>query len=273
MEVLAGKVAVITGAAKGLGLSLATVLAEEGMRIVLADIDESGLAQAIRQVQEGGADALGVPTDVSDSSAVERLRDAACGRFGTVHLLCNNAGVGHGQPVTEPFDLASWERVFSINLYGVVRGVNTFLPLMLQQGEGHIVNTASRGGLLPFPNLGAYVPSKFALVAYSEMLQAELSRRGDSVKVTVLTPSGLRTPMLVNAYAAFEQREIKDEAEAEYRRALYANAVEPLDYARLVVQAVKQDVLYVNSHRTTLDLVRERTDRMAADMNKIGTVV
>jgi NAD(P)-dependent dehydrogenase (short-subunit alcohol dehydrogenase family) len=272
VEALNGKVAVITGAAKGLGLALATVLAEEGMRIVLADVDKTGLERAVEQFRDGGTEALGVPTDVADAAAIGRLRDAAFGRFDTVHVLCNNAGIGDGQPVCEPVDLARWERVFGVNFYGALHGVNAFLPRMLAQGEGHIVNTASRGGLLPLPDLGAYVPSKFALVAYSEMLRAELGRRDARVRVTVLTPSGLRTPMLINANAAFEQRPRKDQAEIEFRRALYANAVEPMDFARLALRAIKADALYVNSHGSTLKLVQERVDRMLADTVKIGTI-
>jgi NAD(P)-dependent dehydrogenase (short-subunit alcohol dehydrogenase family) len=272
MQVLTGKVAVITGAAKGLGFALATALAEEGTRLVLADIDEADLERAAGQLRDGGAEALSLPTDVSDSRAIEILRDFAYERFGTVHILCNNAGVAGGWSVSEPVDVARWEFVFGINFYGAVRGVNAFLPRMLEQGAGHIVNTASRGGLLPLPDLGAYVPSKFALVAYSEMLQTELARRNAGVDVTVLTPSGLRTPMLFNANAAFDQRAEKDPAEVEFRRALYANAVDPIDFARLAVRAIKADALYVNSHRATLDLVQKRTDRMLADTEAIGTV-
>ncbi len=273
MDDVTGKVAVITGAAKGLGFALATVLAEEGMRLVLADIDEAGLERAVGQFRDGGAEVLGVPTDVSDAGAIGRLRDSAFERFETVHVLCNNAGVGDGQAVSEPIDLARWECVFGVNFYGAVHGVNAFLPRMLEQGEGHIVNTASRGGLLPLADLGAYVPSKFALVAYSEMLQTELARRNAGVEVTVLTPSGLRTPMLLDTLAAFEQQEDSDPAQIEYLRTLYANAVEPIDFARLVVRAIKADALYVNSHRVTLDLVQKRVDRMLADTERIGTVV
>lgn len=273
MDDLTGKVAVITGAAKGLGFALATVLAEEGMRLVLADIDASGLEQAVGQLQDGGAEVLGVPTDVSDAAAIGRLRDSVFERFGTAHVLCNNAGIGDGQPVSEPIDMARWENVFGVNFYGVLYGVNAFLPRMLEQGEGHIVNTASRGGLLPLPDLGAYVPAKFALVAYSEMLQTELARRGAGVEVTVLTPSGLRTPMLLDTLAAFEQQEDIGPAQIEYLKALYANSVEPIDFARLVIRAIKADVLYVNSHRVTLDLVQKRVDRMLADTDRIGTVV
>jgi NAD(P)-dependent dehydrogenase (short-subunit alcohol dehydrogenase family) len=272
VDALTGKVAVITGAAKGLGFALATVLAEEGMRIVLADVDETGLERAVEQFRDGGTEVLGVPTDVADAAAIGRLRDSAFERFETVHVLCNNAGIGDGQPVCEPVDLERWERVFGVNFYGALHGVNAFLPRMLEQGQGHIVNTASRGGLLPLPDLGAYVPSKFALVAYSEMLQAELARRDAGVKVTVLTPSGLRTPMLLDTLAAFEQQADSDPAQIEYLRALHAKAVEPMDFARLAVRAIKADALYANSHRLTLELVQERVDRMVAGTDKIGTI-
>jgi NAD(P)-dependent dehydrogenase (short-subunit alcohol dehydrogenase family) len=174
--------------------------------------------------------------------------------------------------VSEPVDLDQWSSVFGINLFGAVRGVNAFLPAMLEQREGHIVNTASRAGLLPLPDLGAYVPSKFALVAYSEMLQAELARSSAGVGVTVLTPSGLRTPMLLNSFAAIEKMAAEDPTLAEYGQALLANAVEPDDFARLVIAAIKQDCLYVNSHAATLGLVQERVDRMLTATNKIGTV-
>jgi NAD(P)-dependent dehydrogenase (short-subunit alcohol dehydrogenase family) len=273
MDVLAGKVAVVTGAAKGLGFALATVFVEENMRVVLADVDETCLEQAVKQLEDGGAEVLGMATDVSDAHAIERLRDSAFERFDTVHVLCNNAGIGCGGSVAEPIDLALWERVFGINFYGAVHGVNAFLPRMLEQGEGHIVNSASRGGLLPLPDLGAYVPSKFALVAYSEMLQSELARRGAGVGVTVLTPSGLRTPMLLDTFAAFEQQEDIDPAQLEYLRTLHANAIEPVDFVRLVIRAIKEDALYVNSHRATLEFVQQRVDRMLVDAKKIGTVV
>src|SRR5258708_7036741 len=167
---LTGKVAVITGAAKGLGLALATVLAEEGMRLVLADIDASGLEQAVGQLQDSGAEVLGVPTDASDVGAIGRLRDSAFERFGTVHVLCNNAGIGDGQSVTEPIDMARWESVFAVNFYGVLYGVNAFLPRMLEQGEGHIVNPAPPRGLLPLPAPAPYTPSTLPLHPSSQTL-------------------------------------------------------------------------------------------------------
>jgi NAD(P)-dependent dehydrogenase (short-subunit alcohol dehydrogenase family) len=270
MESLSGKVAVVTGAARGFGLALATALAEEQMRVVLADNDAVALREAVASLHDH--EVLGVPTDVSDTEAVDRLRDQAFARFGTAHVLCNNAGVGGGGPVCEPVDLERFESLFGINFYGVIRGVNAFLPRMLEQGEGHIVNTASRGGLLPLANLGAYVPSKFALVAYTEMLHAELALRGSPVGVTVLTPSGLLTPLLLEPYEAFQAQEHKDPALAAYFEQLVAAAVDPLEFARLAVRAIKTKTLYVNSHRATLDSVQQRLDRMVADADSLGTI-
>jgi NAD(P)-dependent dehydrogenase (short-subunit alcohol dehydrogenase family) len=270
MELLRGKVAVVTGAARGLGLALATALAEEEMNVVLADRDEVELQNAVASLE--GRTVVGVPTDVSDTDAVDRLRDQAFERFGTVHVVCNNAGIGGGGPVCEPIELARFESLFDINFYGVLRGVNAFLPRMIEQGEGHIVNTASRGGLLPLPNLGAYVPAKFALVAYTEMLHEELALRESPVGVTVLTPSGLRTPALLEPYAAFQAQADKDPALEAYFTKLVDAAVEPIDFARLAVRAIKTNTLYVNSHRATLDAVRERVERMAADTDRLGTI-
>src|SRR5258706_10490209 len=133
MEILAGKVAVVTGAAKGFGFALAAALAEERMRLVLSDIDEPGLEQAVASLQSDGAEAFGVPTDVSDAGAVERLRDRAFQRFETVHVLCNNAGIGGGGSVCDPVDLGQWHSVFSVNFFGALHGVNAFLPRMLEQ--------------------------------------------------------------------------------------------------------------------------------------------
>lgn len=270
MESLSGKVAVVTGAARGFGLALATALSEEGARLVLADNDEMALKGAVASFDSDTV--LGVPTDVSDAEAICRLRVEAFERFGTVHVLCNNAGIGGGGPVCEPVDLAQWDSVFGINFFGVLRGVNAFLPRMLEQGEGHIVNTASRGGLLPLANLGAYVPAKFALVAYSEMLHEELALRDSPVGVTVLTPSGLRTPLLLDSYAAFQAQPDKDPELAVYFTKMFDAAVEPLDFARLAVRAIKTRTLYANSHRATLDSARERLDRMFTDQERLGTI-
>jgi NAD(P)-dependent dehydrogenase (short-subunit alcohol dehydrogenase family) len=148
MELAAGKVAVVTGAAGGIGLALAERFARSGMHVVLADVDEAALDAAAGTVAALGVETLAVPTDVSDEAAVQALAAAALERFGAAHVVCNNAGVATmADPWTGP--LSSWEWVVGVNLWGVIHGVRAFLPILVEQGEGHIVNTASIAGLLP----------------------------------------------------------------------------------------------------------------------------
>jgi NAD(P)-dependent dehydrogenase (short-subunit alcohol dehydrogenase family) len=271
MEVLKEKVAVVTGAARGFGFALAAALADEEMRVVLADIDESGLEAAVRRLTAAGAEAIGVPTDVADADAVVRLRDAAFERFETVHVLCNNAASGGGGSLCEPIDVAAWERVFAVDLVSVLHGLNAFLPRMLAQQEGHIVNVASRQGLVPSTNLGAYPPAKAALITLTEMLQAELAEREAAVGATVLTPGGIKTEALLSGLEAYGDRDEGDPMR-DFFTSRVAAAVEPAVFARLAVRAIREGALYVNSHRETLDWLRQRVDRMEADANRMGTV-
>jgi NADP-dependent 3-hydroxy acid dehydrogenase YdfG len=152
MDVLEDKVAVVTGGAAGLGLGMATAFAEEGMRVVLADIYEERVARAASCLSRAGHEAVGVATDVADAAAVARLRDAAFERFGAVHVLCDNAGIGLRGLVTEPIDTGAWCRVFDVDFFAILDALNGFLPGMLEQGEGHIVNTSSRQGLIAAPD-------------------------------------------------------------------------------------------------------------------------
>jgi NAD(P)-dependent dehydrogenase (short-subunit alcohol dehydrogenase family) len=267
---LEGKVAVVTGAGRGFGLALAEALAEEKMRLVLADIDEAALESAVVSLRATGAEAIGVPTNVADAAAITALRDAAFERFDTVHVLCNNAATGGGGPLYEPIDVSVWERVFAVNLHAVLHALNAFLPRMLEQREGHVVNTASRQGLMPTPHLSAYSPAKAALINLSEMLRLELAALGASVGVTVLTPGPIRTEALVGSLDVFERGELDDPVMHEFLASRVAAAVEPIDLARVVVRAVRADALYVNSHRETLVWSKERVDRMAADADRLG---
>jgi NAD(P)-dependent dehydrogenase (short-subunit alcohol dehydrogenase family) len=162
------------------------------MRVVLADIEEVALKQAEADLRASGADVLAVVTDVSSAESVEDLAAAAEAHFGAVHLVCNNAGVGGGGPMAT-LTHAQWEWVLGVNLWGVIHGISAFLPRMLAQGEGHIVNTASVAGLLSAPGMGPYCASKFAVVAISESLHLELSMQGSPVKVSVLCPGWVRT--------------------------------------------------------------------------------
>jgi NADP-dependent 3-hydroxy acid dehydrogenase YdfG len=148
MELRAGKVAVVTGAASGIGLALAERFARAGLDVVLADVEKEALRAAAKRIQALGVKSLAVTTDVSDETAVQALDDAAVDRFGAVHVVCNNAGVsGGGDPWFGP--ISSWRWAMGVNLWGVIHGIRAFLPVMVAQGEGHIVNTSSIAGLIP----------------------------------------------------------------------------------------------------------------------------
>jgi len=193
MQDLTGKVAVVTGAAEGIGKAIARKAAAEGMKLVLADIDAKALGALAGEFAAAGVEALAVRTDVADADQVDALADAAFGHYGAVHLLVNNAGVALAKSVweTTPRD---WEWVMGVNLYGVTNGLRAFVPRMLERGEaGHIVNTASVAGLLSMPALAAYNASKFAVVTVSEGLHHDLALRDAPIGVSVLCPSWVKT--------------------------------------------------------------------------------
>jgi NAD(P)-dependent dehydrogenase (short-subunit alcohol dehydrogenase family) len=193
---LAGKVAVVTGGASGIGLALARRAAKEGMKVALADIEEEALATAETGLRDAGATVFGVTTDVSNAGDVDALAERVLGRFGGVHLVCNNAGVGLTAPVWE-YTADDWEWVLGVNLFGVINGVRTFVPLMLDGGqEGHVVNTASVAGLTSQPGLGAYNVSKHGVVTLSETLYHDLALAAARVGVSVLCPGGTETAIL-----------------------------------------------------------------------------
>src|SRR5689334_1941764 len=176
MKDFAGKVAVVTGAASGIGRALADRCAQEGMKVVLADVEESALVRAADEFRATGAPILAVRTDVSKAEDVEALARKTVETFGGVHLLFNNAGVGAGTTAWET-SLRDWEWVLGVNLWGVIHGLRSFVPIMLSQGsEGHIVNTASIAGLVLGPGLAAYKVSKHGVISLSETLYGELQQ-------------------------------------------------------------------------------------------------
>jgi NAD(P)-dependent dehydrogenase (short-subunit alcohol dehydrogenase family) len=192
MQDFHGKVAVITGGASGIGLGMARRFAAEGMKLVLGDIEEPALRAAEADLAESGADVLGVPCDVARPEQMQALADAAMERHGAVHVFCNNAGIGAGGLSWEA-SLDTWRWVLDVNLWGPIHGVRTFVPLLLEQDDAHIVNTASVAGLVSAAGMGAYNVSKHGVVALSETLYHEMTLLGGAVKVHVLCPGWVNT--------------------------------------------------------------------------------
>ena len=192
-------VAVITGAASGIGRGMAERFAAEGMAVVLADIEKEPLANLEADLRAKGATVLAVRTDVSNAEDVENLAVQTLNAFGAVHILCNNAGVVCSRPIWE-HTVDDWEWVLGVNLWGVIHGIRTFVPRMLaQKTECHIVNTASILGLVRGPGEGIYKASKHAVIALSETLADELAQKGSQIQVHVLCPGWVRTGILDSA--------------------------------------------------------------------------
>ena len=251
MEDLQGKVAVITGGASGIGRAVADKAAAEGMRIVLGDIESGPLKLAVDDLTSTGAEVLGVVTDVSDRASVEALRDAALERFGAVHLVHNNAGIGIGGPIWEVTE-EDWRWILGVNLWGVIHGVATFTPLLLEQGEGHIVNTASIAGLIVAPFLGPYNATKQAVVAISETLFKDLQTVAAPVGVSVLCPGFVQTRIAESERNRPEWAPDRDVEGAEELRGVVQDMVDggiaPTTVADRVIDAVRTNTFYILTH-------------------------
>lgn len=194
MDSFDGKTAVVTGGASGIGLALAEAFGERGAKVVIADVEEDALNSALGRLKTAGVEAIAVPTDVSDAAAVDRLAKEAVAAYGAVHVVCNNAGVGPGG-VTWEIPSEVWRWVLDVDLWGVVNGIRSFVPSFVEQGEGHVVNTASVAGLLASPGMAPYSAAKHAVVGLSVSLRKDLQLAGSPVGVTVLCPSFTRTRM------------------------------------------------------------------------------
>jgi NAD(P)-dependent dehydrogenase (short-subunit alcohol dehydrogenase family) len=278
VDALAGRVAVITGGASGIGLAMAKRFADEGMRIVLADVERPVLARAGDELAAAGVDVLAVPTDVSLEEDVEALAATTLEHFGDVHLVCNNAGVGsRGLPIAElPLEDFAW--VVAVNLFGVVHGIRAFLPRLRANGVGHIVNTASMSGLYHLPRMGPYNASKAAVVALSETLRFELDAEGSGVGVSVLCPSWVRTNISTSdrnrperyAYTlGTDQMAEAAEYKAKRRQQLATIALDPPAIAEQVCDAVKTDRFYVLTHPESIPPFEDRVRRIVAGENPV----
>ncbi|HCV35748.1 MAG: SDR family NAD(P)-dependent oxidoreductase [Acidimicrobiales bacterium] len=269
MQELEGRVAVVTGAASGIGLAMTEAFVAQGMRVVMADVEEDVLSAQATRLEAGGAPVLGVLCDVTDPAAVKALADATIDNFGGVHVLCNNAGVGPSGPMLETTP-TEWQWLVSVNVLGVAYGVTTFAPLMVEAGEGHIVNTASQAGLMTTVRLGMYCASKHAVVGLSESLYRELE--DTPVGVSCLCPELVLTNIFSSQRNRPDWVEVAGEEPAgmpnpEILEYLATHGIDASNVADAVVDAVKAERFWVFTHDVTLPEAMRRFEDLQAGRN------
>lgn len=266
MRDLNGRTAVVTGGASGIGRALVERFAAEGMRVVVSDVDDAGIAAAVEAVTGLGGEAIGVRTDVSRREDVEALATAAVEAFGAVNVVCNNAGVVVGGRVEELTE-EEWRWVVEVDLWGPVHGVRAFLPLLEAHGDGHIVSTSSTSGLgAPVFN-GPYSAAKAGVIALMETVRRELDDRGSSVGASVLCPGPVATPLIERSTVAAGAL-VDRSATAEGRRfdetsgTLLEVGVAPEAVAGLVVDGIRTNRFWILTHPEFADVLRRRTEAM-----------
>lgn len=273
MKDFAGKVAVITGAGSGFGREFARIAAARGMRLALADVQADALAAIEHELTGAGATVLAECVDVSDGGAMDRFADAVFARYGNVHLLFNNAGVGAGGLIWE-HSTADWQWILGVNLWGVIHGVRCFVPRMIAGGdEGHIVNTASVAGLLSAQTMGPYNVSKHGVVTLSETLFQDLRISGSKLGVTVLCPAFVNTGIkdagrnrpaeLANQTRTASQAM----AEEQTRKAVTSGRVTAADVAARTFEAIEANRFYCLTHPRILGSVELRLQDILAQRN------
>jgi NAD(P)-dependent dehydrogenase (short-subunit alcohol dehydrogenase family) len=265
MDTLQGKGAVVTGGASGIGLATATVLAEKGARVVLADIEQTALDAAVEALRASGAEAHGVVCDVRSLDAVQALADASFDALGAVHIVFNNAGIAVGGPILE-MTHDDWRWTIDVDLWGPIHGVEAFLPRIVEQSEGgHLLFTASFAGLVPNSGLGPYCVAKYGVVALAEVLWREL--REHQIGVSVLCP--MRVGTNIGQSERNRQPEYGDTppasrvADQDATNAELAGRVLEVEaVARLTVDAIEHNRLYVLPHDESRESIRRRFARI-----------
>lgn len=275
------KVAVITGAASGIGQAIAEKCVQEGMRVVIADVEVKALSRTEEYLKEDGAQVLSVVTDVSKISDIERLAEKTLDHFGAIHLLCNNAGVGWALKSSTYIwesDLADWKWVLGVNIWGVIHGIRVFVPIMLNQDvECYIVNTASMSGLIaPVIGAGIYSITKHAIVALSESLKQELHRCGAKIKVSTLCPGFVSTKLTDSERNRPDKTNYETRINPDFETILnsYRQSIEsgisPKEVATTLFQAIREEKFYVptDHHRYMRRNVKNRMEAILQDLSK-----
>jgi NAD(P)-dependent dehydrogenase (short-subunit alcohol dehydrogenase family) len=275
MENLKGKTAIVTGAASGIGKALAAKCCAEGVNVVLADVEEAALAKAHDELGGGGRSVISVLTDVSRADAVRELAAKTLDAFGSVDLLFNNAGVGAGSTIWES-TLEDWTWVLGVNLWGVIHGIRTFVPIMLKQNRpAHIVNTASIAGLVKGHHSASYAVTKHAVVALTEQLSVELERINAPIKTSALCPSWVNTR--INESGRNRPKDLLNKTESkptpemlkrwEELQEVVRRATPPGMIADIVFEeGIRREKLYIIPHKEMAQYIRNRFDGIMKDI-------
>jgi NAD(P)-dependent dehydrogenase (short-subunit alcohol dehydrogenase family) len=278
MKDFKGKVVVVTGGASGIGWGIAERCAAEGMKVVIADIEEAALKRAARTLKDGGAEVLTVRTDVSKIGDVEELAQNTVGKFGGVNLLFNNAGVNTDISLRKPVwenTIADWEWMLGVNLWGVIHGVKVFLPIMMRQNtECHIVNTASMAGLIAEPQLVIYAVTKQGIIALSEGLYIQLKERNSSVGVSVLCPAFVSSRIFEaerNRPAGLKNPDEPAKPRQTAQLVSQFNKVSPTltpeQNADIVFKAIREGTFYIFTDPLVQELFRQRAENILKGRN------
>jgi NAD(P)-dependent dehydrogenase (short-subunit alcohol dehydrogenase family) len=277
MEQLRDRVAVVTGGASGIGLALARTLAAQGMRLVLADIEEAALTRAVAELRAAGAEASGVRTDVSSAASVEALAKEVYARHGAAHLLCNNAGVFAGGLCWEASE-ADYRWVLGVNLWGVIHGIRAFVPRMIAGGqEGYVLNVASMAGFTATPFAGVYHTSKHAVVGLSECLYHDLALHAPQIGVSLVCPEMIRTgigesarnrPAELSRDGDMPDTDARRFVEDTIRQAA-EGGLDPSIIASRSLAAIRERRFYVLGEDGWMDAARSRMADIAAGRNPV----
>jgi NAD(P)-dependent dehydrogenase (short-subunit alcohol dehydrogenase family) len=282
MKEFKGKVAVITGAASGIGRGIAEHCVKKEMKVVLADIEEAALRETEQVLKAKGATALAIRTDVSKAGDIETLARKTLDAFGAVHLLFNNAGVQTRKTIWES-TLADWEWVINVNLWGVIHGVRVFVPIMLQQQtECHIVNTASAVGLTSGAGTATYRVTKHGVVGLSETLYLELKQRGSQIGVSILYPSFVRSRL--NEAERNRPAELRnppskypptpeEQALERFFQEMNESGMTTERFAEQVFKAIQQDKFYILTHPEVNALIQRRMEDILEGRNPTFTQI
>jgi NAD(P)-dependent dehydrogenase (short-subunit alcohol dehydrogenase family) len=269
VKIKSGQVAVVTGGGSGIGLALAEEFARAGLNIVLADIDDESLKNAVQQVSALGTEVEGFRADVSDAADVSRMAEFTLDRFKRVDVICNNAGtVGKNMPLWE-FEDVEWEWIFSVDLWGVIHGITNFVPHLVAQGTGHVVNTASMAGLMTVPLNGPYNAAKHAVISISETLAADLQQKAPGVGVTVLCPGPTLTRLMTEGPRARpphlmpkEDRGVAPQSNPGTFASSTNRMLSPQDVAVSTIAAIERDQLFLAPHPGSREHVEARFSKI-----------